>query len=168
MTVPRARLAAEKQRCYELVCIFRKALPKSADDPVLSGHVPDGASDCGLFPQTILRSGKLISFVRALSFWQLCFWWGAPRLLEVMYWGSEPFCSLFGCRSLVTVTRRSPPQWALGGTFTSYISTVLLESIHLGGLEDFALWWRYPMLAKDSPCPCGVVSAGSFFSSQLG
>lgn len=40
--VPRARLTAEKRRCQELVCIFRKALPKSADDPVLSGHVPDG------------------------------------------------------------------------------------------------------------------------------
>lgn len=68
MTVPRACLAAEKQRCYELVCIFRKALPKSADDPVLSGHVRDGASDCRLFPRAISRSGKLISFVRALSF----------------------------------------------------------------------------------------------------
>jgi len=52
---------------------FRKALPKSADDPVLSGHVPDGTADCRLHPQAISRSGKLISFVRALSFWQLCF-----------------------------------------------------------------------------------------------
>lgn len=73
VTVPTAYLAAEMQRCYELACILRKALPKSAGNPVLSGHFPDSASNCRLFPQAISRSGKLISYVMALSFWQLCF-----------------------------------------------------------------------------------------------
>lgn len=50
-------------------CIFRQAFLKSADDPVLSGPAPDSASDCRLFPWAISRSGKLINFVRALSFW---------------------------------------------------------------------------------------------------
>jgi len=59
-----------------------------------------------------------------------------------------PFCSLystvFGCRSLVTVARGSPPQWALQGTFTAYISAALLESTHL---EDF----------KILPCGGGIL-----------
>lgn len=99
---------AETQRGYELVCIFRKTLPKSADDPVLSGHVPGCAADCSLFPEAISRSGKLISFVRALTIL-------APLLLMRSSWAvsgdileNVPFCSLCSTAGLLRQWQDSP------------------------------------------------------------
>lgn len=116
--VPRACLTAEKQRCQELVCIFRKALPKSADDPVLSGYVPDGTNDCRLFPKAF----SLVSFMKTLLFWQPYFWWGSnSSYLPGSYrWciGKCAFLQLAHWWHLIPglswyETRKPPPQQAL-------------------------------------------------------